>query len=148
VIIPNKAFVTERLINWSLTDTVTRVLIKIGVAYGSDLEKVKEILLQAAHDNPRVMSDPAPQVFFLNFGASTLDHELRLYVRELGDRSYTVDELNRSIDKLCRENGINIAFNQLEVYLHKQSGDDEVQEVKRTLRQPGDEPDAIMPVQS
>jgi potassium efflux system protein len=143
VIIPNKAFVTERLINWSLSDTVTRVLIKIGVAYGSDLEKVKEILLQAAHDNPRVMSDPAPQVFFLNFGASTLDHELRLYVRELGDRSYTVDELNRSIDKLCRENGISIAFNQLEVYLHNQNGDEEVQEVKRSVRQPGDEPDAL-----
>jgi len=142
VIIPNKAFVTERLINWSLSDTVTRVLIKIGVAYGSDLEKVKEILLQAAHENTRVMSDPAPLVFFLNFGASTLDHELRIYVRELGDRSYTVDELNRSIDKLCRENDINIAFNQLEVYLHNQSGS-EIQEVKRTLRQPGDEPDVL-----
>ena len=142
VIIPNKAFVTERLINWSLTDTVTRVLIKIGVAYGSDLDKVKEILLQAAHENPRVMNDPSPLVFFLNFGASTLDHELRVYVRELGDRSYTVDELNRSIDKLCRENGINIAFNQLEVYLHNQDGN-EIQEVKRMMRQPGDEPDAV-----
>jgi potassium efflux system protein len=142
VIIPNKAFVTERLINWSLSDTVTRVLIKIGVAYGSDLDKVKDILLQAAHENPRVMSDPSPLVFFLNFGASTLDHELRVYVRELGDRSYTVDELNRSIDKLCRENDINIAFNQLEVYLHNQDGN-EVQELKRSLRQPGDEPDAL-----
>ncbi|MGU9756954.1 mechanosensitive channel MscK [Serratia marcescens] len=132
VIIPNKAFVTERLINWSLSDTITRVLIKVGVAYGSDLDKVKKVLLQAAHDNPRVMTDPEPQVFFLNFGASTLDHELRLYVRELRDRSYTVDELNRSIDRLCRENDIDIAFNQLEVYLHNQQGN-EVQEVKRTL---------------
>lgn len=132
VIIPNKAFVTERLINWSLSDTITRVLIKVGVAYGSDLDKVKAVLLKAAHDNPRVMSDPEPQVFFLNFGASTLDHELRLYVRELRDRSYTVDELNRSIERLCRENDINIAFNQLEVYLHNQQGN-EVQEVKRTL---------------
>jgi potassium efflux system protein len=132
VIIPNKAFVTERLINWSLSDTITRVLIKVGVAYGSDLEKVKQVLLKAAHDNPRVMTDPEPQVFFLNFGASTLDHELRLYVRELRDRSYTVDELNRAIDRLCRENDINIAFNQLEVYLHNQQGT-EVQEIKRTL---------------
>lgn len=131
VIIPNKAFVTERLINWSLSDTITRVLIKVGVAYGSDLDKVKAVLLQAARENPRVMTDPEPMVFFLNFGASTLDHELRLYVRELRDRSYTVDELNRSIDRLCRENGINIAFNQLEVYLHNQQGS-EVQEVKRT----------------
>ncbi|WP_252318989.1 mechanosensitive ion channel domain-containing protein [Candidatus Symbiopectobacterium endolongispinus] len=78
VIIPNKAFVTERLINWSLSDTITRVLIKIGVAYGSDLDKVKAVLLQAAHENSRVMTDPEPQVFFLAFGASSLDHELRL----------------------------------------------------------------------
>lgn len=132
VIIPNKAFVTERLINWSLSDTTTRVLIKVGVAYGSDLDKVKKVLLQAAKENPRVMTDPEPQVFFLAFGASTLDHELRLYVRELRDRSYTVDELNRRIDQLCRENDINIAFNQLEVYLHNQEGK-EVQVVKKDL---------------
>lgn len=129
-IIPNKAFVTERLINWTLSDTVTRIIIKVGVAYGSDLAKVKELLLKAAHENPRVMTDPEPHVFFLNFGTSTLDHELRVYVRELGDRSYTVDELNRAIDKLCHENDINIAFNQLEVYLHKSDGT-EVQEVNR-----------------
>ncbi|MXG38086.1 mechanosensitive ion channel, partial [Escherichia coli] len=78
VIIPNKAFVTERLINWSLSDTVTRVVIRIGVAYGSDLDKVKEVLLQAAHEHPKVMQEPAPSVFFTTFGASTLDHELRL----------------------------------------------------------------------
>ncbi len=130
VIIPNKAFVTERLINWSLSDTITRVIIRIGVAYGSDLDKVKEVLLQAARENPRVMVDPEPQVFFLEFGASSLDHELRLYVRELGDRSYTVDELNRAIDRLCRENNINIAFNQLEVYLHNTQGA-EFKEVSR-----------------
>ncbi len=131
VIVPNKAFVTERLINWSLSDTVTRILIKVGVAYGSDLDKVKTILLRAAKDNIRVMTDPEPQVFFLNFGASTLDHELRVYVRELSDRSYTVDELNRSINKLCHENGITIAFNQLEVYLHNTQQAVEVREVKR-----------------
>lgn len=130
VIIPNKAFVTERLINWSLSDTITRVVISLGVAYGSDLDKVKEILLKAAMEHPKVMHDPEPIVLFTTFGASTLDHELRLYVRELRDRSYTVDELNRTIDRLCRENNINIAFNQLEVHLHNEKGD-EVTEVKR-----------------
>ena len=120
VIIPNKAFVTERLINWSLSDTTTRVVIRLGVAYGSDLDKVKEVLLEAAKSHPKVMHDPAPDVFFTTFGPSTLDHELRLYVRELRDRSYTVDELNRTIDRLCRENNINIAFNQLEVHLRNE----------------------------
>ncbi|QKN83009.1 mechanosensitive channel MscK [Scandinavium goeteborgense] len=137
VIIPNKAFVTERLINWSLSDTITRVVIRLGVAYGSDLDKVKEVLLQAAMEHPKVMHDPEPSVFFTNFGQSTLDHELRLYVRELRDRSYTVDELNRTIDRLCRENGINIAFNQLEVHLSNKKGD-QVTEVKREVK--GDDP--------
>ena len=137
VIIPNKAFVTERLINWSLSDTTTRLVIRIGVAYGSDLDKVKKVLLQAALEHPKVMHDPEPAVFFTTFGASTLDHELRLYVRELRDRSHTVDELNRSIDRLCRENNIDIAFNQLEVHLRNEKGD-EVTEVKRETK--GDDP--------
>ncbi|WP_370568901.1 mechanosensitive channel MscK [Kosakonia sp. LAM2021] len=137
VIIPNKAFVTERLINWSLSDTITRVVIRIGVAYGSDLDKVKKVLLKAAMEHPKVMHDPEPAVFFTTFGASTLDHELRLYVRELRDRSYTVDELNRTIDKLCRDNDIDIAFNQLEVHLRNDKGD-ELTEVKRELK--GDDP--------
>ncbi|MCY0803011.1 mechanosensitive channel MscK [Providencia rettgeri] len=133
VIIPNKAFVTERLINWSLSDTVTRVTIAIGVAYGSDLDKVKQVLLSAATSNSKVMTEPAPNVYFTSFGASTLDHELRFYVRQIGDRSVTNDEINRAIDKLCRENDIDIAFKQLEVHLHNSQGD-EVQEVKRTLK--------------
>jgi potassium efflux system protein len=137
VIIPNKAFVTERLINWSLSDTITRVVIRLGVAYGSDLDKVKAILLQAAMEHPKVMHDPEPSVFFTTFGPSTLDHELRLYVRELRDRSYTVDELNRTIDRLCRENDINIAFNQLEVHLRNEKGE-EHREVKREIK--GDDP--------
>lgn len=130
VIIPNKAFVTERLINWSLSDTITRVVIRLGVAYGSDLDKVKAVLLQAASEHPKVMHDPEPSVFFTAFGASTLDHELRLYVRELRDRSSTVDELNRAIDRLCRENQIDIAFNQLEVHLRNEKGEEHT-EVKR-----------------
>ncbi len=141
VIIPNKAFVTERLINWSLSDTITRVVISLGVAYGSDLDKVKEVLLKAAKDHPKVMHDPEPSVFFTTFGASTLDHELRLYVRELRDRSYTVDELNRTIDRLCRENNINIAFNQLEVHLRNEKGEEHL-EVKREVN--GDDPAAAI----
>lgn len=142
VIIPNKAFVTERLINWTLSDTVTRIIIQVGVAYGSDLDKVKAILMKAAKDNVRVMTEPEPVVLFTEFGASTLNHELRFYVRTLGDRSIAIDEVNRAIDKLCNENNINIAFNQLDVYLHNKQGD-EVQEIKRPLD--GSTPDANTP---
>lgn len=142
VIIPNKAFVTERLINWTLSDTVTRIIIQVGVAYGSDLDKVKEILMKAAKDNARVMTEPEPMVLFTEFGASTLNHDLRFYVRTLGDRNIAIDEVNRAIDKLCNENNINIAFNQLDVYLHNKQGD-EVQEIKRPLD--GSTPEANTP---
>ncbi|HPE04588.1 MAG TPA: mechanosensitive ion channel, partial [Thauera sp.] len=117
MIVPNKAFITGQLTNWSLTDTVTRVTIKLGVAYGADLEATRRLLLRIAADNPRVLRDPEPLVFFLNFGASTLDHELRVHVRELADRNAAIDEINREIDRRFREQGIEIAFNQMDVHI-------------------------------
>ncbi|MDO4430754.1 MAG: mechanosensitive channel MscK [Lonepinella koalarum] len=120
VIVPNKAFVTERLVNWALSNTTTRVVIRVGVAYGSDLELVKKLLLQAANESERVLKEPAPKAFFLTFGASTLDHELRVYVDQLSDRNPTVDFLNRRINQLFNEHGIDIAFNQLDVNITNQ----------------------------
>ena len=117
IIVPNKTFITGQLINWSLSDTVTRVTLKVGVGYGSDLDLVRKLLLQAAQENHRVLKDPAPLVYFLNFGESTLDHELRIHVRDLGDRNPATDEINRFIDREFPKNGINIAFRQVEVYV-------------------------------
>ena len=126
IIVPNKMFITTQLTNWSLSDTTTRVILRIGVAYGSDLDKTRELLLQATKENSRVMKDPEPVVYFLNFGASTLDHEMRLYVKELGDRNPAIDEINRRIDKLFREHGIEIAFNQVDVYVKNMGSGDEL----------------------
>ena len=122
IIVPNKTFVTDQLLNWSLSDTVTRVTIRIGVEFGSDLEQVRELLFQAARENPRVLKDPEPQVFFLNFGESRLEHELRLHVRDLGDRNPVIDEINRRVDREFRERGIVIAFRQLDVHLKDHAG--------------------------
>ncbi|MDH2244783.1 mechanosensitive channel MscK [Pseudomonas sp. GD03855] len=122
IIVPNKTFITGQLINWSLSDTVTRVTLKVGVAYGSDLEAVRKLLLQAARDNPRVLKEPEPQVLFLNFGESTLDHELRIHVRDLGDRNPATDEINRFIDREFNKAGINIAFRQVDVFLKNFAG--------------------------
>lgn len=117
MIVPNKAFITGQLTNWSLTDTVTRVTIKLGVAYGADLETTRSLLCEIAAENKRVLKDPEPLVFFLNFGPSTLDHELRVHVRELGDRNAAIDEINREIDRRFRAAGIEIAFNQMDVHI-------------------------------
>ncbi|CAN1595266.1 mechanosensitive channel MscK [Pseudomonas sp. B21-028] len=122
IIVPNKTFITGQLINWSLTDTVTRVTLKLGVDYGSDLDRVRELLLKAARDNPRVLKEPEPIVYFLNFGESTLDHELRMHVRDLGDRNPVLDEINRFINREFKKEHINISFRQMEIYLKNLSG--------------------------
>lgn len=126
VIVPNKAFVTERIVNWALTDSMTRVLVNVGVAYGSDLELVRKLLLQAANECDRVLKDPEPAAYFLSFGASTLDHELRVYVGKIGDRTRTVDYLNRRIEQLFTQHNIDIAFNQLDVFIKNTSSDEEI----------------------
>ncbi|MDX1465590.1 MAG: mechanosensitive channel MscK [Halomonas sp.] len=123
IIIPNKTFITDQLINWSLSDTVTRVVLTYGVAYGSDHRLVHRLLRQAADENARVLADPEPQVFFMSYGESTLDFELRIFVNSLGDRLYATDEINCRVGELFAEHGIDIAFNQLDVWLHRAGGE-------------------------
>ncbi len=122
IIVPNKTFITGQLINWSLTDTVTRVTLKLGIDYGSDLDLVRDLLLKGAHENPRVLKDPEPIVYFLNFGESSLDHELRMHVRDLGDRNPTLDEINRYINREFKAHNIKISVRQVEVFLMDMQG--------------------------
>ncbi|QXI43638.1 mechanosensitive channel MscK [Pseudomonas wayambapalatensis] len=122
IIVPNKTFITGQLINWSLTDTVTRVTLKLGIDYGSDLDLVRDLLLKGAHENPRVLKDPEPIVYFLQFGESSLDHELRMHVRDLGDRNPTLDEINRYINREFKAHDIKISVRQVEVFLMDTKG--------------------------
>ena len=122
IIVPNKTFVTDQLINWSLTDTVTRVVIKLGLAYETDLELARKLVMQALEENPRVLHEPAAQVFFMAIGASTFDFEIRFHVRELGDRLPATDELLTSIAMSFREHNVEMAFNQMDVYVKNLHG--------------------------
>ena len=122
IIVPNKTFVTDQLINWSLTDTVTRVVIKLGLAYETDLELARKLMMQAAEENPRVLRDPAPLLFFLTISASTFDYELRFHVRELGDRNAATDEILTRIALSFREHNVEMAFNQVEVMIKNLHG--------------------------
>ena len=126
VIVPNKSFVTGQVINWALSNTVTRLVISVGVAYGSDLELVKRLLLQAANEQPSVLKDPEPRALFLTFGASTLDHELRVYVGQVSERNDTLDALNRRVNELFAENNIDIAFNQLDIFIKNKDTGEEI----------------------
>ncbi|GAB3368635.1 MscS family mechanosensitive channel [Azotobacter armeniacus] len=126
VVVPNKTFITSQLINWTLADTVTRLVLKIGVGYGSNLDLVRDLLYQAANENPRVLREPAPLVLFQSFGESTLDHDLIIHVRELADRGRATDEINRRIDGLFREHHIDIAFRQVDVFVKNAKGQEQL----------------------
>jgi potassium efflux system protein len=105
VIIPNKAFITERVVNWTLSDQTTRLLIKVGVASGSDIALVQRIILDALRGNPDVVQDPAPSVYLVAFGV-TLDFEIRAFVDSLDKRMRVQHEINIEVARALRENGI------------------------------------------
>ncbi len=135
IIVPNKTFVTERIVNWALSNSITRVKVFIGVAYGSDLDLVKSLLLQIADECPYALKDPKPIVYFLNFGASTLDHELRVYVNDIGHRNKSIDYINHRINTLFAQHNIDIAFNQLDVYIKNTHNNDEIKIASYDLMQ-------------
>jgi len=117
IVVPNKSFITGQLVNWTLTDTTTRVVIKVGVAYGTESGRVHALLRQAAREHPLVLAEPEPQSWFLAFGASSLDFELRVFVSTIVDRLPVMDALHTRITELFDEHGIEIAFPQLDLHV-------------------------------
>jgi potassium efflux system protein len=117
LVVPNKEFVTTRLINWSHSDSIVRVEVPVGIAYGSDTERAIEVLREIAEANEHVLEEPAPDVFFLGFGASSLDFELRAFSPDVEHRLPILHALNMEIDRAFRAEGIEIAFPQRDVHL-------------------------------
>ena len=117
LVVPNKDFITSKLINWTLRDTVLRFELTVGIAYGSDTRKATEILTKILADHPHVLSDPAPAVIFQNFGASSLDFLMRAHVGRVEVLVDTQSEIHYQIDDAFREAGIEIAFPQQDIHL-------------------------------
>lgn len=120
IIIPNKAFIQERLVNWTLTDPISRRKIHVGVAYGSDIALVEKLLLDIAMANPKVLDEPPPEAFFLSFGENSLDFSLRIYVRGHHEFSAVLHELHKAIDREFRAHGVEIAFPQRDLHFDSQ----------------------------
>ena len=126
VIIPNAEIISTSVTNLTHRDRYGRVEIGIGVAYGSDVEKVRTILLEIAEKNDRVIGDPAPVVVFSDFGASSLDFELRCFTSDVMRRLGVASDLRFEIERRLREEGIEIPFPQRVVHLmNPQAGDKE-----------------------
>lgn len=137
MVIPNSTLLQSNLINWTLVDPNIRNSIKVGVAYGSDVEKVRDILFDILSNNENVLKDPEPSVIFEDFGDSALLFEIWYWaqintIRELrGIRS----DLRFEIDKRFRENDIVIAFPQRDVHLH--FADDVAKQLAKKLENSG-----------
>ncbi|MEM8605946.1 MAG: mechanosensitive ion channel domain-containing protein [Myxococcota bacterium] len=117
LVVPNKAFVTGELINWTLSDAVLRIDVPVGIAYGSDTKQAIEVLQRVAADDPRVLSHPRPQALFLGFADSSLSFELRVYIRHVSGVLPTRHSLHMAIDEAFREADIEISFPQRDLHL-------------------------------
>lgn len=116
-VVPNKEFITGRLLNWTLSDKVNRIVIEVGVAYGSDTERARQILLETANNHPLTLDDPASIATFEGFGDSTLKMVLKTYLASFDHRVETIHQLHTEINKAFQAEGIEIAFPQCDMHL-------------------------------
>jgi potassium efflux system protein len=117
LLVPNKEFVTGRLLNWSLSDQMTRVVVVAGVAYGSDVDRALELMREAAEEHEHVLDDPAPILSFEGFGDNSLTLILRAYLSSIDYRIATITDLHKAINRKFAEAGIVIAFPQRDLHL-------------------------------
>ncbi|MBK1717741.1 mechanosensitive ion channel protein MscS [Thiocystis violacea] len=121
LLVPNKEFITDRLLNWTLTDQQNRITIKVGIEYGSDTKKALELLAGIAEAHERVLEDPEPLVSFEGFADSSLSLVLRCYLDSLDGRIGVITDLHQAIYETFAEQGLQIAFPQRDVRLHTQT---------------------------
>ncbi len=132
LLVPNKEFITGRLLNWSLSDQTTRIILSVGIAYGSNVRQAMQLLEQAAAENETVLDEPPPSVIFESFGDNSLVMLLRCFVDSADLRFPTISALNEAINDKFNAAGIVIAFPQRDVHL------DTNQPLQVELRRPRD----------
>ncbi len=119
VIVPNGNLISNKLINWTLSDQMRRIDIKVGVAYGANVDLVKETLIKCAKQNDKLLTSPAPYVLFNEFGDSSLDFELRCWTSDFASWVVIRSDIRSAIEKAFRENNIEIPFPQRDLHIIK-----------------------------
>ena len=117
VIVPNSKLIIDKVVNWSLNDKKARFYVAVGVAYGSDTELVKKILLNVARENAFVLRHPPPFVRFVNFGDSSLDFQIHFWSHEFLRIEDVKSDIRFEIDQAFRKNGVTIPFPQRDVWM-------------------------------
>ncbi|NNE00979.1 MAG: mechanosensitive ion channel [Pirellulaceae bacterium] len=116
-IVPNKDFITSKVLNWTRSDEVSRVVIDVGIAYGSDTDLARDLLVQAAKGHPYILEDPPTMAFFTGFGDSSLNFTLRAFINTYENRFYVLHDLHTAIDRSFRQANIEISFPQRDLHL-------------------------------
>ncbi|MEZ6090090.1 MAG: mechanosensitive ion channel [Pirellulaceae bacterium] len=117
LIIPNKDLITGRLVNWTLSDTTNRLVIEVGVAYGTNTDQACEVLMNICREHPNVADEPEPVITFEGFGDSTLNLVIRCYLASLDNRLMTIHQLHTNIHNRFNAEGIEISFPQRDLHL-------------------------------
>jgi potassium efflux system protein len=142
LIVPNKEFITGRLVNWSLSDDLVRIRIPVGIAYGSDTALAEKLLLEVAEANPIVVKKPAPRAVFLGFGDNSLNFEVRVFINGIDDWVNMMHAMHQSIDREFRRKGVTISFPQRDVHLD-QVGPLEVRVVSDRIAKNSQQPSPV-----
>ncbi len=117
LVIPNHLYLTNSLYNWTQNGTSTRETVDVGVAYGSDIELVKKLLIKAAESCKLVFKQPGPTVIFNDFGESSLNFRVAFTVEDSFNSRIPKSEIRFAIDRLFRENNISIPFPQRDIHI-------------------------------
>jgi potassium efflux system protein len=116
LLVPNKEFITNQLLNWSLSDQVTRRILEVGVAYGTDMDKAMAIVRDVALEHPLVLVDPESIITFEEFGDNSLLISLRFFLDQLEQRIIISSDLRLEINRRFNEAGIVVAFPQRDIH--------------------------------
>lgn len=117
LIIPNRSFITDQVINWTLSDPILRLSIPVGVGYGEDIRLAEKTLLRVAAEQPIVLETPKPHVMFGGFGDSTLDFQLRVFIPNIEQLIVVRHDMHMRITEAFRQEGIEIAFPQRDLHI-------------------------------
>ncbi|PLX75158.1 MAG: hypothetical protein C0614_11260 [Desulfuromonas sp.] len=117
IIVPNSELISQKVTNWTYSSNISRVVVPVGVAYGSPLDKVLEILSRVAVEHPDTLAEPESSAIFTGFGESSIDFELRVWINDIGRRLKVRSELGQAIDRGFREAGVSIPFPQRDLHL-------------------------------
>jgi len=122
ILIPNENLISQEVTNWTLSNSTTRVIVHVGIAYGSDTDRAREVMLNVLRENSKILDTPPPQVFFLGFGDSSLDFQVRFFLRTFEDRFPVTHQVHTDVNKALAREGFEIPFPQRDLNWRGQDG--------------------------